>query len=70
MQPWYSFIYLYAVGGLLFGLAIFCGVKKRVLKLERKTDRRILYGMLGAYLFYFCIQGVWNILALMSGQGL
>lgn len=70
MEHWYSFLYLYVVGGMLFGLAIALGIRKRVLRLERAADRRILVGMIGTYLLYFTLQGVWNILAVLSEPGL
>jgi hypothetical protein len=66
MEHWISFIYLYGIGGIIFCIPIFLGIKKGVLKLNRKTDRRILYGLLSAYWGYFAFQGVWNILAIGS----
>ncbi|MCK5072480.1 MAG: hypothetical protein KAQ98_03580 [Bacteriovoracaceae bacterium] len=68
MQHWYSFIYLYLVGGILFGLALFLGVKKGVLRLKLKHDRAVFFCILGAYVFYFLFQGIWNIWAISGGR--
>lgn len=64
MEHWYSFIYLYGIGGVLFCLAITMGLKKKVLKLNRKTDRKVLICLIGAYIIYFAAQGLWNTWAL------
>ena len=66
MEHWYSFIYLYLVGGILFSLALYLGIRKGVLKLNRSQDRRMMYCIVGAFLFYFIFQGLWNIWAIKS----
>lgn len=64
MQHWSSFLYLYGVGGAIFGTGLFLGIRKRVLRLERRSDRRLLAGIVGAYVFYFLLQGAWNLAVL------
>ena len=66
MEYWYSFIYLYGVGGILVAIATYLGIKNRVIKLERAKDRHVLYGIVGAFALYFSLQGVWTIFAILS----
>lgn len=66
MEHWSSFLYLYGVGGLLFGAAVGLGIRHRVFKMERRSDRRLLTAIVGAYVFYFVAQGAWNLAAIAS----
>jgi len=66
VEHWYSYLYCYGVGGLIFATGLFLGLKNRVLKLERQRDRMILFALLGAYFYYAVVHGVWNYLAIAS----
>ena len=63
MSIWSSFIYQYAVGGFFFFLALFLGIRKGVLKMDRRGDRITLAVLIGGLLFYFCFHGLWMLWA-------
>ncbi|MBN22057.1 MAG: hypothetical protein CL678_12320 [Bdellovibrionaceae bacterium] len=66
MEHWISYLYLYGVGGFLFSIPVYLGIKKGVLKLNRTQDRLILIGLIGGLLFYAILQGLWNWYAISS----
>lgn len=68
MEHWYSFIYLFGIGGLIFCIPIYLGLKKGVLKPHRFNDRGILVRVFTAYIAYFVVQGLWNIWAIGSNS--
>lgn len=66
MENWYSFLYCYVVGGILFSLPIVVAIRKGTLRLDIAAERRILYGLLLTYACYFGGHGLWNYLAVRS----
>ncbi len=56
-----SFVYQYAVEGLIFGVGIYCGIRAGVLspKTPNGTRRLVLLG--GGMLFVFALQGAFLV---------
>lgn len=67
MQPWYSFLYAYGVGGILFATPIVLAIKKGALRPAVPAERRVLIGLIVVYLAYALGQGTWTYLALQGG---
>lgn len=64
MEYWDSYFYLYGVGGLLFFLALFLGLKKGVLNLKRKEDQKLMIAFIFAYVAYASFHAFWNFQAI------
>ena len=64
MENWLSFLYLYGVGGLLFSIPILLSIKKKSLSLKKTKDRRLLGMLIFGYVFYFVLQGGWQLWAI------
>lgn len=69
VEHWYSFIYFYGLGGILFTLPILLALKKGVIDLKNAQDKLILKGIVVCYLLYFFVHGAWNIWAINSLPG-
>lgn len=61
---WESFLYLYGVGGVLFFFAIAMGLNKQVINLKNKTDKKLFFGFILAYVMYALFHALWNVKAI------
>ena len=60
-MPLLSFVYQFAVGGIVFFLGIVLSWRAKDYSIKKKDDRRILIFMIGGFLFYFVSQLLWYL---------
>ena len=63
-NPWTSFLYQYTFGALFFGLGILLILKTKACVPGRGRDSLWLKILIGGFLFFFTLHGVWVALSL------
>lgn len=64
-DAWLSFAYQFVIGGMLFAVPIAAGLKFQVIRLDRPIDHRLMLSIVGIFLFYFVLQGLWTLIVLV-----
>jgi hypothetical protein len=60
-------LYQFLVGGIFFGIGIIVPWRAGDYSLQRSGDRRLLFSMLAACIFYLVLQSAWHLYAMASG---
>ena len=63
-NPWTSFLYMYGFGLLTFGLGMLIILKTGALNPNRGNERTWMHLLLGGFVFFSTLHGLWIILAL------
>lgn len=62
-MPIVSLIYQFVVGGVIFLMGIFLSWRTEDYSWHMKEDRKILFFMVGGFLFYLIFQLLWHFSA-------
>ena len=62
-----SLMYQFLVGGVFFAIGIAVPWFSGDYTVKKRADRRLLFSMLGAALFYLIFQSAWHLYAAGSG---
>jgi hypothetical protein len=60
-MPIFSLIYQFVIGGAIFFLGIVLSWRTKDYSFKKKDDRRILFFMIGGFVFYFIFQLLWHL---------
>jgi dolichol kinase len=60
-MPFLSLVYQFVIGGAIFFLGIFLSWRTRDYSWQKKEDRRILFFMIGGFVFYLIFQLFWHL---------
>ena len=63
-NPWASYFYMYGLGLVCFVLGMFVILKQGALNIRRGNERFWFYILLGGFLFFSTLHGIWIILAI------
>jgi len=63
-HTWLPYIYLYGVGGLLFGSGLIITLKSGSLDLKRQHHRNWLLILLYGFIYFMVMHALWNLAAL------
>lgn len=63
-NPWTSFLYMYGFGLLTFGLGMGVILKAGSLNPNRGNERLWMHLLVGGFVFFSTLHGVWIVLAL------
>ena len=63
-HAWLPYIYLYGVGGLLFGSGLLITLKSGSLDLKRQHHRNWLLILLYGFIYFMVMHALWNFAAL------
>ncbi|MCB0365868.1 MAG: hypothetical protein H6624_17180 [Bdellovibrionaceae bacterium] len=63
-NPWTSYFYMYGLGLVCFGIGLMVILKQGALNLHRGTERFWFHVLLGGFVFFSTLHGVWIILAI------
>ncbi len=63
-HTWLPYIYLYGVGGLLFGSGLIITLKSGSLDLKRQHHRNWLLILLYGFVYFMVMHALWNLAAL------
>jgi hypothetical protein len=62
-----SLLYQFLVGGVFFTIGIAVPWRAGDYSWKKRGDRRLLFSMLAAFLFYLILQSAWHLYAAGSG---
>ncbi len=63
-HTWLPYIYLYGVGGLLFGSGLIITLKSGSLDLKRQHHRNWLLILIYGFIYFMVMHALWNLAAL------
>ena len=63
-HTWLPYIYLYGVGGLLFGSGLLITIKSGSLDLKRQGHKMWLAILIFGFIWFMVMHAVWNLAAL------
>ena len=63
-HAWLPYIYLYGVGGLLFGSGLLITIKSGSLDLKRQGHKMWLAILIFGFIWFMVMHAVWNLAAL------
>ena len=63
-HAWLPYIYLYGVGGLLFGSGLIITIKSGSLDLQRPAHKNWLVVLIFGFIWFMVMHALWNLAAL------
>ena len=63
-HTWLPYIYLYGVGGLLFGSGLIITIRSRSLDLKRPGHKMWLAVLIFGFIWFMVMHAIWNLAAL------
>lgn len=66
LDLWRSYLYLYAIGGLIFIVPIITALSKKSINMKVPQEKRLIVKLFGIYFIYMVAQGLWNYWAIHS----
>ena len=60
-MPFLSLVYQFVIGGAIFFLGIVLSWRTKDYSCQKKNERKILFFMIGGFVFYFVFQLLWHL---------